>query len=261
MKFRLSFNESQGFFSKIFTLAFAPFVYIVTHAIALRINDEPAKSWAVPITAPVLPEPVRPMALRYGFEGVFDEGQDPARDALASTDANGKLNDEVHGGSYKGSGLGDWQSEAGLRYEHRARLQREQLDRKRRGEEFSEGDQREAVRKMLDENPNATDHSTILTNPKHSEKVLAYDVAVGWVNPSKITAEDMLAFRQFAHWMVLADIDVRHKLPAPSFYEYWKKGWYQGGPVHHFYSISHMARCAPGITDLRDQSIIGALKG
>jgi pimeloyl-ACP methyl ester carboxylesterase len=258
MKFRLSFNDSQGFFSKIFTLAASPLVYIVTHAITLRINDEPAKSWAVPITAPVLPEPVRPASLRYGVVSGFDEGKDPARDALATADATGKLNDAVHGGAYKGSGLGDWQSEAGLRYEHRARLQRERLERQRRGVEFSEGDQRESVRKMLEENPNATDHSTILANPKHSEKVLAYDVAVGWVNPSKITAEDMMAFRQFAHWMFLEAAKTRLGM-ASRFMEYQEKGWYLGQQVHRFYNVAHMRSFK--ISDQREQHLLGRLKG
>lgn len=258
MKFRLSFNDSQGFFSKIFTLAASPLVYIVTHAITLRINDEPAKSWAVPITAPVLPEPVRPASLRYGVESGFDEGKDPARDALATAGSTGKLNDDVHGGAYKGSGLGDWQSEAGLRYEHRARLQREQLDRQRRGVEFSEGDQRESVRKMLEENPNATDHSTILTNPKHSEKVLAYDVAVGWVNPSKITAQDMMMFRRFAHWMLVDSAKKKIEV-AEAFSEYMRKGWFQGQQVHRIYSLDHMKSFR--INDQREQHFIGRLKG
>ena len=30
-------------------------------------------------------------------------------------------------------------------------------------------------------NAHATDHSSILTNPMHAEKALAYDVAIGYV--------------------------------------------------------------------------------
>jgi hypothetical protein len=109
---------------------------------------------------------------------------------------------------------------------------------------------------MLKENPNATDHSTILTNPAHAEKVLAYDVAVGWLNESRITDEDMQQFRMFAHWMFLEDA----KLDRDQFVLYWEQGLFKGHQVKFTYNLEHMASQAPGIVDARERSLLGYVK-
>lgn len=260
MQFALTHNASQGYVSKIMTFLSAPLIYIVTHAFTLRINDEPEKTWSVPINAPALPEPLTPRSRRYGQDSDFDEVKDPAKDGLAMAEDKGKLNDDAFGGAYKAPGKGNAASEAGLRYEHNARLQRERLDREARKQAFSEEDQRESVRKMLEENPNATDHSTILTNPRHSEKVLAYDVAIGWLNPSKITHLDIQAFRQFANWMMLEK--AREIVPsAMIFFQYAESGWFEGKQVHRTYTMDHMAKQASAIKDQRERNLAGMLKG
>lgn len=51
----------------------------------------------------------------------------------------------------------------------------------------------------------ATDHSTIMTNPMHSERALAYDVAVGVCDISQSTLYD---YRLFADWRFLDKLDM-----------------------------------------------------
>lgn len=261
MRYTLSLNDSQGFVSKIVTVLTSPIVYIVTRMFTFSINDDPKKDWAVPITAPVLKVPVTARSLRYGQEGEFDQGKDPSRDALASAGDEKKLNDGAQGGAYRAAGQGTAQTEAELRYEHDARMLRLRREAEKGQRLFTEEDQRAAVRRMLEENPNATDHSTILTNPAHGEKVLAYDVAIGWVNPSKITPTDMLTFRQFAHWMLIDD-SLGTQLPAAaSFIDYWNEGFYEKKQLQHTYTMAHMAASAPGIKDERTRSLLGEIKG
>lgn len=262
MKFTLSLNPNQSIFSKIITVLASPIFLIATRVFTIRINDDPKKDWAVPITAPVLRQPVTPKSVRYGNVADFDEGYDPARDALAKADAKNKLNDDTYGGAYKAEGRGNTETEASLRYEHQARIRRLERERDPSGNtHLPEIEQRAAVAKMLAENPNATDHSTILTNAMHAEKVLAYDVAIGWVNPSKITEGDMQTFRQFGHWMMLDDDDLTTALPiAGQFVDYWVRGFYNGLQLQHTYSMEHMAANAPGIKDARERSLLGAIK-
>lgn len=227
-------------------------LWLVTRLFNIPINATPAKDWAVPINAPALREPHVPRAVRYGRATPFDQDRDLAADALAGADAAGKLKDGSHGGAFDAPGQGNAASEAGLRYEIAARLRREQAEAAKASRQLSEEDQREAVRRMLQENPNATDHSTILTNAENVEKVLAYDVAIGWVDDSRITARDMLAFRQFAHWMFLKEAE--DHLPAVGqFMEYWAKGWYAKKQLQHTYTMAHMGANAPGIKDERER--------
>jgi hypothetical protein len=181
---------------------------------------------------------------------------------LAKADAKDKLNDDTYGGAYKAQGRGNVETEASLRYEHQARIRRLERERDPTGNtHLPEIEQRAAVAKMLAENPNATDHSTILANAMHAEKVLAYDVAIGWVNPSKITEGDMLTFRQLAHWMMLGEKETKKSLPvAEQFIDYWNRGFYNGLQLQHTYSMEHMAANAPGIIDARERSLLGAIK-
>ncbi|BAL95936.1 T6SS effector phospholipase Tle3 domain-containing protein [Rubrivivax gelatinosus] len=231
MRFALATTEEQGFFSKIVTFVTAPFVYIVTRMFDIPINATPPKEWAVPITAPALPQPVTPMSTRYGKTGPFDEGKDPARDAHAEV--------------YQQTGQGTAASERSLRYEQAARLKRLQRAAAKAGQTLSAEEQRSELRKMMEENPNATDHSTILTNALHAERVLAYDVAIGWVNPSRIKPEDVQVFRQFAHWMFVDDLLADQFAPAQAFASYWQAGFYEKKQLHLTYTMQHMAANAP----------------
>ena len=260
MQFKLSLHEDQGALSSIATVATAPLLWLVTRLFSFRINDDPKKDWAVPITAPVLRQPHTPRSSRYGRSMEFDQGHDPAADALAKADDAAKLKDGSHGGAFDAGGQGDVASEAGLRYEVNARLNRMKREAAKAGHEVSPEDQRGAVKRMLEENPNATDHSTILTHAENAEKVLAYDVAIGWVNPTKITDSDMLAFRQLANWMVLKEAELT--LPSSvQFQAYWKRGFYNGLQLQRIYTMEHMAANAPDIKDERERSLLGKIKG
>lgn len=248
MRFALSLNESQGAVSRILSVTTAPIIWLITRLFNIPINDDPPKDWIVPINAPLLREPISPASMRYGQTGAFDQEYDPAADALAK--AGGDAPREA---PYDRNGQGDAGSEAQLRYEHRARIEAA----KRRGAiGNSEEDERAAIARMLKENPNATDHSTILTNPAHAEKVLAYDVAVGWLDHYRITAEDMQQFRMFAHWMFLKEAKPNKEV----FEDYWKRGLFKGHQVKYTYNLDHMVSQAPGIVDARERSLLGYVK-
>lgn len=254
MRYVGSFNEQQGWVAKVATVASAPFLLIATRLMNLSVNAMPEKDWAVPINAPVLPEPIAPRARRYGADQDFDEGKDPARDALARAGDPNKLRDDPYGEVLQQPGLGDADTEAAYRYELKARLRLAE----NRGviPKDDPQAQRQTLQRLLAENPNATDHSTILTQPMHAEKALAYDVAVGWVDPGRIGAAEMRLFRQFAHWMMLDG-----PLDPPSylvpFTQYWAEGFMSNRQIHRIYTPQHMREQAPGIVDERKQSVAG----
>jgi hypothetical protein len=65
----------------------------------------------------------------------------------------------------------------------------------------------------------ATDHSSILTNPDHSEKALAYDIPVGVCHIAKEDLEDL---RKMADWRYLKGLDESN--PISGFVEYFESG-------------------------------------
>ena len=254
MRYVASFNEQQGWVAKVATVASAPFAFIATRLMNLSVSAMPEKDWAVPINAPVLPEPIAPRARRYGADQDFDEGKDPARDALARAGDPNKLRDDPYGEVLQQPGLGDADTEAAYRYELRARLRLAE----NRGvipKDDPEA-QRRTLQRLLAENPNATDHSTILTQPMHAQKVLAYDVAVGRINPGAITAADLQLFRQFAHWVMIKNIDPQPDFVQP-FVRYWAEGFMHKLQLQRTYTPQHMLEQAPGIADERKQSVAG----
>lgn len=249
MRYELSLNASQGFISRILTVATSIFIWPVTHLLNIPINDDPDKTWEVPITAPVLREPVTPKSKRYGeISANFDEGYDPVPDALDQTNRD-KWQDIL---PKDAKPLGNEATEAQWEYESNARIEAA----KRRGEMgSSDEDRRSAMKRYLAENPNATDHGTILTNPEHAKKVLAYDVAVGCVNSDKITAEDMWQFRQFAHWMYIGTL----ALDKEGFIQYWGDGLFKDHQVQYTYNHAHMV-ANTDIVDERKQNFFGVLR-
>jgi hypothetical protein len=65
----------------------------------------------------------------------------------------------------------------------------------------------------------ATDHSSILTNPDHSEKALAYDIPVGVCHIGK---EDLADLRKMADWRFLDGVPKSNLISK--FDEYFKLG-------------------------------------
>lgn len=242
---------------RVITTVAGPLLIVATRLVNVRINDDPKKGWTVSINAPELPDPLVPMSRRTANPSVddaadykgrrdndFDEGKDPTR---------GYVNkDGDFGKAYGVEGSGDASTEAGLRYEINARLKMEQAAG-RLGKE--ESDMKTQTTVFLKENPNATDHSTIVGNAMHARKAIAYDVAIGWVNPSEITAEDLKDFRQFADWRYLH----RNPLDTLNFREYDQKGFFNGHQLFRTYDMQHMADNAPKIVDKRKSNFIAKI--
>ena len=65
----------------------------------------------------------------------------------------------------------------------------------------------------------ATDHSTIMTNPEHAEKALAYDVAVGVCT---IRQEALRELRVAADWRLLEPLNATDD--SAEFFEYYDSG-------------------------------------
>lgn len=200
-----------------------------------RINAEPEKNWSIPIDAPELPAPFTPEGLRYGKVCEFDEyydapGQDrdaskaqPAGDPYAGDRPIKQRPGEPQLESTD-AGKGNRDSEAARRYEDHARLRmlarREKIVKP--GEQATAEDKPETadkeykiwrtkeIKRYFAENidSNATDHSTIMTNPMHAEKALAYDVAVGMCC---IHAGELHKLRVAADWRYLKGADEPHR--------------------------------------------------
>ncbi|WP_334159408.1 T6SS effector phospholipase Tle3 domain-containing protein [Oryzomicrobium sp.] len=199
---------------------------LVDYVIAKPVNAAPPKNWTTPINAPALPEPFLPRSVRYGKEGDFDQGHDPDRDALSQEnpkDGTDPLN---------AKGEGDRNTQAALRYQYRAEVRLSARRAKKASadgtvpgdpggpeadEEWNAWAKKEqmALLNGADQN-NSVDHGTIMTNPAHAQKALAWDVAIGM---AKLSLEDWLTFRKVADWRLMDD-----KTDPDKFGLYFKSG-------------------------------------
>jgi hypothetical protein len=217
-------DANEHVYAEIATVAFAPLFYLVTSLFRVAINGLPEKNWEVPLQAPKL-KAFMPQSIRFGHAcGKFDLGIDAPGQSRNSE----RIHDD--GDPYKskhtGPGVptdaaqGNEDSEAELRYEHHAVLR---MQAKREGlykndvKVAAEDDLSVAsdsykkwrvskIEKSLVENADspATDHSSIMTNPEHAEKALAYDIPVG---VCRIENYDMDGFRAAADWRYLETLD------------------------------------------------------
>ncbi|KQN70725.1 hypothetical protein ASF04_13005 [Duganella sp. Leaf61] len=162
--------------------------------------------------------------MRFGqVSAAFDQGYDPPG---ASRDSNrvreaGDPYAAVHKApdNSTDAALGDKRDESSLRYEQHAmlrlRAKREKLyaadaqvveedDPSKASAKYTAW-RTEHIKVSLAETVDAaaTDHSTIFTNPMHSERALAYDVAVG---VCQISEKDMKRFLKFSDWRYLTDV-------------------------------------------------------
>lgn len=239
---------NSNLFGTILTWVTAPLMIAATSVMNVRINAKPPTDWKTPLTAPDLPEPFEPQAVRFGqASDKFDQGMDAPGEYRATERLRGA--DDPYGGEHtvpvnatedlkrKGSDAaeGNLETEAALRYEHHALLR---MDAKREhmyknDAQVTEEDKPETasaaykvwrtkkIRAEMAENVNAhaTDHSTIMTNPKHAQKALAYDVAIG---ACYVTPEDLHELRIMADWRMLKAVDKNS--PSKKFEEYFKFG-------------------------------------
>lgn len=230
-------EANQSLLASAFTVVAWPVMALGTAIFRPRVNALPDIDWEIPITAPKLPAPFLPQSLRFGRPCVnFDQGYDPPG---AARNANRTRHpDEPYAGDSNISGdgrgsadekptdaaLGKNKDEAALRYEHHAliRMRAKREKRYKNGDQVVEEDEPEkasaeynkwrntVIKKNLLKSVDAaaTDHSTILTNPMHSERALAYDVALGVCDIPQSTLYD---HRLFADWRFLDKLDMTEK--------------------------------------------------
>lgn len=264
--------SSQSVVSKILTVLSAPLFIVATEVIKIPVNAKPDDGWKIPINAPVLPKPFLPTATRYVSEtegeGSFDEVWDPvgrARNAKAAPAPDDPYT--RHGIHTTRDGTtdapqGNEQTEAQLRYEHRA-----QLRMRARRQDLADasgavsGESPDAapdadyqrwrdgeIRTMLKEcvDASATDHSSILTNSRHAELALAYDVAIG---VCRLTEQDWRELRVEADWRYCATgLDPKH--PHYELSEYFLEGKVDEAPLYTWIS-SGEGRRPEGVVDER----------
>ncbi|WP_018442298.1 T6SS effector phospholipase Tle3 domain-containing protein [Trinickia symbiotica] len=257
-------NANENPLAALGTLATAPLLYFARLIAKPRINADPPENWTIPVTAPKLDEPFEPEAMRYGrvseivvdgLKSRFNESYDPPsaarnaqkregdKDADDPYDTFSSRKPEMHA-------QGTQESEAAQRYEDHALMRQEARRNERHGRTkgWVNDDGKVAgednlakatieykawrngqIGKILKEGSknNPTNHSTILTNPMHARKALAYDIAIGLCYLSE---DDWWALRIEADWRFgngLSDTN-----PAKMYWEYFDMGTKNGVPLH-----------------------------
>lgn len=235
-------EANKSFLGKTFTLIAAPIFYPVTAIWGPAINGMPPQNWTIPLEAPDLPYPFKPQSVRFGVASEqFDQGYDApgeARDRARVREADDPYlgntaypkkrelaPDEAANPGRKASDVaeGGESDEAALRYEHHALLRmkakREGMyandaivtaeDKPDTADEKYKAWRSKHIKASLASNvdSHATDHSTIMTNPMHAEKALAYDVALGTCD---IPEEALHTLRIAADWRFLRGLDKGH---------------------------------------------------
>jgi pimeloyl-ACP methyl ester carboxylesterase len=265
-------DANKNWLAKVATVVTAPVFYLVTAIIDIRINALPDDNWETPLKAPKLPEPFEPKSIRFGKVGdVFDEGTDApgqSRDRERVRDESDPY-DTDEGGKAEGSK----DTEASLRYEHHAllrmRARREDLHQDsdeskglyRNSEFITEEDNVDSasdgykawrakkIKEALAENVNApaTDHSSIMTNPDHAKRALAYDIPVGVCH---IKNRDIRVFRQMADWRYVGDL--KKDNPIKEFAEYFGIGTFKGKKIYDWAAHDKDGKIPDSIVDQRN---------
>jgi len=253
-------NESA--LPKIMTALTAPFFQLVFKLVDIRINGMPDKDWVTPLKAPELHPWFKPQSMRFGKKSPnFDEGFDApgsSRNMHRTRDVNDPYANvtkiptdprDPKDAPENDAAMGDENTEAGLLYEHHAvlrmRAKREHIAKNTNANlgAYAKNDKVEQednlagaseeykawrtkkLKKLLVDTVGtpATDHSTILTNPDHLEKAVAYDMPVG---VSYIAKKDWADFRMMADWRFLDGLDENH--PIAKFRSYFDSGMMGG---------------------------------
>jgi hypothetical protein len=97
---------------------------------------------------------------------------------------------------------------------------------------------------------NPTNHSTILTNPMHAEKALAYDIAIGLCYLSE---RDWTTLRIEADWRFGEGLDDGN--PNKKYSEYFAYGDYYGEPLHKWVSTHPEAVRPDKIVEQRESEL------
>jgi pimeloyl-ACP methyl ester carboxylesterase len=231
------------------TVLSAPLIIVALRVVKTRINALPPTDWTVPLRAPDLPEPFAPKSVRFGIASEqFDQGfdapgeyrnRDRIHERMLAQDDPYTGSRTTEDGKRTDIPQGDGRGEAGLQQEHHAYLRmqakregRYKNDQKVEAEDkpdTANADYREWRSKKLKTlmadtlDTHATDHSTIMTNPMHAERALAYDVAIGNCD---IREEDLHQLRIAADWRFVGGLKNgdAHKV----FFEYFDTGYFRG---------------------------------
>jgi len=257
VKYRATYEKPESGF-------WAPFLWIVsrfgkglawiaTNIANARVQGTPDHDHEVPVNAPPVREPLQPKSLRAGqAEGgethsEFDEGRDDVQAVRAGPDSTDRR---------------------GQRYEDKAtnRLLRAQGMRDKLEPGSSEwvemvDKRRESL--LTAEPENATDHGTIVGNPEHCRKVMAYDVAAG---VCRLTEQEMTQLRIFADWRYVGKSETSPYVDESAFLAQVKDHpWYyqKGGlgetkdiNVADTYPASGRPTLAPGIVDSAQKDLV-----
>lgn len=225
-------EASNDDFAAILTVGFAPLFIVLTKLFKNPTNASPDKDWKIELNAPDLEPPFTPQSLRFGeLSDKFDEGYDPAGESRQAGRQRTPTDDyfanhEIPRGGLQGEekrleaqrmdiARGTADDEARLRYEQRAVLRAQAIREEKSVAGKVEQEMPRAtpsadymtwrsarVEEMMSNQAGAfaTDHSTIMTNPMHAERALAYDVPVGVCN---IKADALRKLRVAADWRLL----------------------------------------------------------
>lgn len=270
--------------AKILTVVTAPLLIFATKALPLSVNGLPPKDWEIPIRAPALPT-FLPQAMRYGSStSQFDQDYDAPGESRNASVVRGA--GDAYAGDYvipmggmdgaqqrTTAGKGTATDEAALRYEHHAQLRmqakREKLYRSdekvvqedepdKASPEYTAWRNKKIKQHLADTaDAYATDHSSILTNPMHAEKALAYDVAIGvaYISPAQL-----LQLRILADWRLAAKESDLSKEPI---HAYHTKGTFLEVELHEWANQANSeVRMPAKISSIRGnnskQSLTGA---
>ncbi len=238
--FDKALDANTGVLGKI-GAGFAAIPGVTIKHLGIRINALPPDGWVIPLEARPLPEVFVPTAVIFDRSTKFFDTSTDAPGANRNQDAKYAA-DDPYGGAKPGdedAPRGTKESEAALRYDHHAflRMRAKREGKYESGAKVLEEDnpklasadytawRNNTIKEHLANNiyAPATDHSTIVTNPMHAEKALAYDVAIG---SCTIRADDLRKLRQAADWRLLEGLDEGD--PSKIFFEYFRDGKFNG---------------------------------
>lgn len=275
---RKGMDANESVIPKILTATSALILWPIFGVAKVRINGLPPDDWKTPLTAPKLgDEGFLPQAYHLGKRSdEFDGGLDApgfSRNTKRQRDAGdpyGVVNPlpadprNPDAKPETDAARGNEETESSLMYEHHAFLRmRARRDGKflTNGKAVQEenladaGDDYKAwragkIKKLLVENVDspATDHSSILTNPDHSEKALAYDIPVGVCHIAK---KDMAWLRKLADWRYLDGLAKSN--PISGFVEYFESGTLGEKEVADWVKNDTNAKLPPSIVNKRSQ--------
>ena len=221
----------------LLTVAAAPVMIVATGLARSPANASPDEHWQIELSAPALPATFTPQSLRFGVKSdQFDEGYAPPGESRqeGKPRASGEdysVDHEIPPGGLQGqegkseakrmdSAKGTAEDEMRLKYEQRAVIRNlAQIENKSPSGQKVQQEQRNAtpdadylkwrgtrIEEMMASQVDAyaTDHSSIMTNPMHAERALAYDVAVG---ECRIKPDQLRKLRVAADWRLLEWVD------------------------------------------------------